>query len=301
MSPKSLLAFIVLVLVSAQGAWAQSQTELSPPPMVPVAPPPPMPAPEPGAAPVTGSTAARPGTPPPPSSTPPAYVPGAQPYYGGAQPTFPGYPSSPYGSPLGREKPSPEVGFMVSESLFGMLTSGVVLVLPYLLFSALGLTDNATVGNIILIALMVAAPLSTAQTQVGIANGSAYYRTESWVPVLTGLLGDALVFLTYTYWNHGFSSAPPSLFPATATGAGVPASVEPQIIYLLVAGSVGVPLLQMAAINLFKQPKYGAYAERTEPRKGSVALEMPTPMPVFTQTSTGLSVGFGVSLLRGTF
>jgi hypothetical protein len=202
---------------------------------------------------------------------------------------------------MGQEKPAPEIGIMVTESLFGMLTAAASLVLPYVLVSLVGLTNDPTFGNVILIALMVAAPMATAQTQVGIANGSAYYQTESWIPLLTGLLGSALVYLTYVYWNGGFGNAPPTLTPPAPTQGGTPAAVEPQILYLLIAASVGVPLLQMAAINLFKQPKYRPVAERADRRPPAVALQAPTPMPVFSQTSTGLSVGFGVSFLRGTF
>lgn len=300
MSPKSLVAVLILALVGPAEAWAQSSPDLTPPPMVPAGPPPP-PAPEPGTAPAVIAPAAsstHPGTPPPPAGSPPAYVPGSQ-------PSSSGYRYSPYGSPMGQEKPAPEIGLMVSESLFGMLTAAASLVLPYVILSALAVqltgvaTFDAPFGNVMLIALMVAAPMATAQTQVGIANGSAYYQIESWVPLLAGLLGDTLVFLTYSAWNNasfpnsGFFNAPPALF-------GSLRQPDP-IIYLLIAASVGVPLLQMAAINLFKQPKHRPLAERADRRPPAVALQAPTPMPVFSQTSTGLSVGFGVSFLRGTF
>lgn len=190
---------------------------------------------------------------------------------------------------------------MVSEALFGMLTVGASLILPYVLFSFSGLTDFPTVGNIILIALMTVAPMASSQTQVGIANGSSYYHTEIWIPLLAGLLGNALVYLTYVAWNGGFSQTPPSLFPANSgDGTGVPPTIAPQIIYLLVAAAVGVPLLQMAAINLFKQPRFRPYAVKGEPNKG-LALGLPMPMPIFSQTSAGPSVGLGLSLLRGSF
>jgi len=205
---------------------------------------------------------------------------------------------------MGREKPSPEVGLMVSESLFGMLTAGATLILPYVLLSGLsamtpGVLDP-TIANVILIVLMVAAPMAAAQTQVGIANGSAYYQVESWVPLIAGLLGDALVFLTYSAWNNssfsgkGFINAPPVLF-----GPSDGRRADP-LIYLFVAASVGVPLLQMAAINLFKQPKFKAYAMNYDPKKG-LEIGMPMPMPIVSQTGAGPSVGIGLSLLRGSF
>lgn len=306
MSAKSIL--VVVVLLGASVSSAQSSTDPSPPPLVPVSPPP-MPSPEPGVAPATlqptppplPASTVQPGTPPPPAAAPPSYVPGSPSYVPGTQPSYPGYPYSPYGSPVGREKPGPEVGLMVSEALFGMLTAGASLVLPYVLFSLSGITDFPTVGNIILIALMTVVPMATAQTQVGIANGSSSYQTETWVPLLAGLLGDALVYLTYVAWNGGFSQAPPTLFPANSRdGTGVPPTVAPQIIYLLVAAAVGVPLLQMAAINLFKQPRFRPYAGSREPNKG-LALGLPMPVPIFSQTSAGPSVGLGLSLLRGSF
>jgi hypothetical protein len=190
---------------------------------------------------------------------------------------------------------------MVTESLFGMLTASGVMVLPYVLFSWSGVTAEETIGNVILIALLAAAPMAVAQTQVGIANGSAYYQVENWVPLLAGLLGDAIVYATYSAWNGGWFKAPPALFTdqATASGGAPSTAANAPIIYLLVAATVGVPILQMAAINLFKQPRVRPYAS-IDPR-GGVALRLPAPMPVVTVGSSGPTLGMGVALLRGTF
>ena len=49
-----------------------------------------------------------------------------------------GYQYSPYGQPKSQEKPGPEIGLMVSESLFGALTAAGVTVLPYFLLFANG-------------------------------------------------------------------------------------------------------------------------------------------------------------------
>lgn len=287
-----------LVLGVAPSVFAQAPGGPTPPPLVQVGPPPPMPPPEPAPgvrqSDAIASPATNPGTPPPPSAA--SSLPGAQ-------PSYPGYPYSPYGSPSAREAPGPEIGMMITESLFGMLTAGATLVLPYILFSLTGLTADATMGNVMLIALMVATPFATANAQVGIASGSFHYRIESWVPMLAGLLGDALVFGTYLMWNGGISQPPPSLFPSSSGAAGgVPPGVAPQIIYLLVAASAAVPLLQMAAINIFKQPRLRPYARASAAsRTGGVTLEPPMAHPILTPTASGTSLGLGLALLRGTF
>lgn len=290
---------VLLALLGAPHVWAQASTAPSAPPLVPATPPP-MPAPEPGAPPLsptpgaagTTPSSSYPGTPPPPSAMPPTYLPGTQSSHAG-------YPYSPYGTPLGRERPGPEVGMMVTESLFGMLTAAGSFLLPYVLLELSGLTGEPTIANVLLIALLAATPMAVAQTQVGIANGSAYYQVENWIPLLTGLLGSALVFATYLYWNGGFEQAPPRLIGTTQATGGVPRD-NAQLIYLIVGTTVGVPLLQMAAINLFKQPKLRPYALTYRPKEG-LALGVPMPTPIVSQTSSGLSLGVGVSLLRGTF
>jgi hypothetical protein len=290
MFKQSLVA--VLVVSLSAPALGQSNADLSPPPLVPVSPPP-MPAPEPGA------PGLQVGTPPPPSVQPPSSVPGAGP--SGQPPSYlppgqTGYQYSPYGSLGPREKPGPEVGMMVTEALFGMLTAAGVTLLPYLLFSYSNLfTDNPTLNTVILIALFTAAPLSVAQTMVGIANGSSYYHSESWVPLLAGLLGQGLIFLTY-YWANQGTFDPPPLFPGNGGTVGVPRETTP-IVYLLVMSVAAVPLFQMAAINLFKQPKYRPYALNYEVGEG-FAFGVPTPSPILTQTASGPSVGVSVSMLN---
>ena len=114
-------SILLIALLGSVGAWAQTATsaavpatttpDFSPPPLVPATPPP-----EPAADP-----SAPPMTPPPtltPQSTPaqPGYVPG--------QPGS-GYTYSPYGNARGtpQKAPGPEIGLMVSESLFGMLSA----------------------------------------------------------------------------------------------------------------------------------------------------------------------------------
>src|SRR5690242_1926474 len=106
------------LLLVAQLTVSQATTDFPPPPLVPapttapaaVPPPPPMPPPE-----APPPQAQNPGTPPPPQ-------------------LVPNHPS-PYGAPrpLQDEKAPVEYGLMISESLFGMLTSAGVSLLPYFL------------------------------------------------------------------------------------------------------------------------------------------------------------------------
>ncbi|MFZ5444574.1 MAG: hypothetical protein ACOZQL_31565 [Myxococcota bacterium] len=268
---KSLL--LIALLVSG-AAWAQTATEWSPPPLVPAAPPP-MPAPEP-----TTTQALPPGTPPPPSATqPPAYVPG--------QPSKSGYQYSPYGQPRSTEKPGPEVGLMVSEGLFGALTMAGVTILPYfLLFSSNSLPEP--VGSVLFVVIFAAAPLASAQTQLGIANGSRYYNVDSWIPMLTGLAGMAGVLGVFyaTGW-----------LPTAQASGGVPNGGS---VAWLMIGSIGVvPLLQMAAINLFKQPKPGMQFAIGDPvKRQGIAFAPPSLAPV-VNTSTGAITGAQLSLFRG--
>lgn len=270
MTLKSLVVVLALVPAAAL-AQTTAPTDWTPPPMVPATPPP-MPPPEPG-------TSLQPGTPPPPSLTPQK-----------APPSQAGTPYSPYGTPRQQEKPAPEVGLMVSESLFGMLTAAGVTVLPYfLLFGNGSLSGDPTLSSIIFVLIFSAAPLAVAQTQVSLANGSRHYFSETWPAALTGLVGQAAVLGIFyaTGW-----------LPTGQASGGVPNGGS--VPWLLI-GSIGlVPILQMVAINLFKQPKFRPLTANARPGEG-VNFGLPMPTPVVAQTSAGLSVGASLSFLNGTF
>lgn len=278
MSLKSLMLMLVLLpsAVLGQGA-VTAPPDWSVPPMVP-AEPPPMPPPPPEV---------QPGTPPPPGTVPDSsYVPGQQ----GKS----GYQYSPYGQPKNQEKPGPEVGLMVSEALFGSLTAAGVTVLPYfLLFSNGTLGDHRTspLPSILLCVVFGAAPLAVAQTQVSLANGSRYYQSETWVAALTGLVGEAAVL--GVFYATGWLPSPP-------VDGSVP--VGGSVAWLMI-GSLGVvPLLQMAAINLFKQPKMRTFGTIGNPDKGlGVALAPPTIAPIFSPAAQPSALGVQVSMFRGRF
>jgi hypothetical protein len=277
------------------------QTEFSPPPMVPSVPPPPPaaaanpngppppPPPEPGA----GPGAQQPGTPPPPQ-----YVPNQQPQSG--------YPYSPYGSPQRtNEKPPVEWGLMVSEGLFGALTSAGISLLTYFLLlhdfvqgGEGGLFGgNETIGYVIYFIIFAAVPLSTAQTEVSLANGSRYYYSETWPAALIGLAAEAAVLgLAYLAAGEG---ADPNCLAGTACTLVKHRANE----LVLLIGTIGVvPLIQMAAINLFKSPRFGKpggtalinYKEGQGLRAG-----LPAMMPVFNPASPGQAAGMSFSLLSG--
>jgi hypothetical protein len=277
------------------GSFAAAQTPttsdvpLAPPPLVTAPPPPPMPTPEPIPSSTPPSVRPAPGTPPPPTSVPPNY---------GSQSA---YQYSPYGTPqLANTKPGPEVGLMVSESLFGMLTASGTFLLPYFLVNATtgglsggtGLFDqDSTVGTIILIGLAAAVPLSVTQTQISIANGSRFYISESWPNSLAGLGASAAVM--GLFYATGWLGTP------TISG-GVPKSGSRPL--LLIGMSAFVPLVQMAITNLTKQPKFQVSASNDIKPGHGLTLTMPAPMPVLTQSATGgTTVGLGVSVLNGRF
>jgi hypothetical protein len=307
-----LKSFAMLVVLTGASALAQTVVEtppMAPPPMVPASPPP-MPAADPSSPPLVQpgpatSATAQPGTPPPPSMLPPSYVPGSQ-------PSQPGYQYSPYGQPQSKEKPGPEIGLMVSESLFGMLTAAGITILPYfLLFNSGGIfAGDDTLSSIIFILIFAATPLAVAQTEVGLANGSRYWFSETWPTAIAGLVGSAAVLGLYylTGWLPTFVDTVGGV-PKRGASCSVDSSGLQTCqgsLPLLLIGAIGVvPLLQMAVINFFKQPKFRAYAERDEgPKKKpgeGVTLAAPAVVPILMASDGSRATGFSLSLLRGTW
>lgn len=273
--------FAVLVLVPAF-AFAQAvtpvpATDFSPPPLVPASPPP-MPPAEPNAPPVSPSA-----TPPPPGS----YVPG--------QPGKSGYQYSPYGTPKAQEKPAPEIGLMVTETLFGALTAAGITVLPYFLLFNNG-TLGEPVGSIIFSLIFGAAPLAVAQTQISLANGSRFYTAEMWIPALTGLVAQAGVLGLFALSAGGGFWLPTGLVSGGVGGGGG------SVVWLMI-GTIGlVPILQMVAINLFKTPRPGVFGVIGDPDKRlGIAFNPPTAAPILGPTARGNALGVQLSLLHGRF
>jgi hypothetical protein len=226
---------------------------------------------------------------------PPGYVPG--------QPNT-GYPYSPYGAPqpLADEKPPLEWGLMLSESLFGMLTSAGVSLIPYFLLlrpmvvesgGGIAVIGDATVSAVIFTLIFCAVPLAVSQTQISLANGSRYYFSESWPAALAGLAAEGAV-LGLFFAIKG---------PATARLTPMQGGNE----LLLLIGSIGiVPLVQMAVINLTKslrapKPLVASAFLAPDAKKGTFSVRMPSVAPLIGQTRVGLAVGMSAQLINVRF
>ena len=59
-----------------------------------------------------------------------------------------------------------------------------------------------------------------------------------------------------------------------------------------------MPLIQMAVINLTKQPKMARVGAISREKDGRFTLGLPTVAPLVAQTRLGMSVGVQVSLLN---
>jgi hypothetical protein len=263
-----LVALLVPSLARAQSGWTPPPLIEAPPPDPTIAPPPPPLTPQ--------------GTPAPPGAPP-----------GQARPQY-----LPYGPQQPKEPPGPEVGLMVSESLFGMLTAAGIVILPFFLFgfSSGGLlSGDPVIGTILAALLFGSAPLAVAQTQVSIANGSRYYVSDTWPALLAGLAAQAAV-LGLTYLTGGGAivrntvTCPVGSMPAVPTGCG-------NDVLLLVGSIVAVPLIQMVVINLFKQPRFKPAVASRDARTGALSFGVPTPTPILGQTASGFAIGANVSLI----
>ncbi len=251
------LVSVVLLCSLVAAAQAPPMADFTPPPLIPV--PPPLPADSPD------------GAPPPPG-----WLPTQRP------------PQKPEG---------PEVGLMVSESLFGMLSAAGTTVLPYFLLGlGNGGMDRDLMG-VFTVALFGLTPVVVAQTQTGIANGSPYYRTDAWVPLLTGLVVEGAVLTTYFFANR-MHFAPPS---AGSSAGGAPPDQGP-VVWLFIGSLAVTPLLQMVAINLFKQPKAGVLSKLgAPPDKYGFSVGFPLPAPVLAWAQGTTAVGAQLQFFRGTW
>lgn len=265
-------------------ALARGQTSgFSPPPLIPAPPPA---APDPNGPPPPPPVDSQYGTPAPPTNTPPAK------------------PYMPYGNQAPKEPPGPEVGLMVSESLFGMLTSAGIVLLPFFLFGmwdGTGLFSNdPTISTVIALLLFGSAPLAIAQTQVSIANGSRQYISEMWPAALAGIAGaGAVLGLTYLT-GRGSLLKNSATCPEIPQPGAVPSMCGNNVL-LLVGSVVVVPLIQMAVLNLTKQPRFKTAIASRDPKSGALSIGLPTPTPLIGPTSSGFSIGASVSLIDWRF
>lgn len=263
-------------------ALAQAPVDQTAPP-----PPPPIVAAPPGDVPQAPPAQAAPPpnqqqpTPPPPGYNPPVTNPGYNPQYPGYQPYF----GMPYGQPA--PKPSgPEIGLMITEGAFGMLTAGAEVLLPFLLLDVLsqGGGFDPTLMNILIIGILVAEPLAVSQTVLGIANSSRYYYSESWPAMLTGLGAEAAIIgLIFLVGSNSTTSGLDQLLP------------------FLVASVIIVPLAEVVVINLTKGPKSRMFGALNFSSDGGFYAGIPMPLPYVAPTSQGMSVGVTLPMFAGRF
>lgn len=276
--------FVTIVLVLLVPALARAQQGSSPTaPQDGWAPPPLVEAPVVTDTPTQAPTQPQPQADVAPTPPPPGYVPGGK----SAVP----YPYSPYGQLMPQEPPGPEIGLMVSESAFGMLTAGASSLLAYymmlkpMLSQSMGFSSaESTVGNVLFLFIFGSIPMAVAQTELGIANGSRYYESESWPAMLSGLAAQGGVIGLYYLTRGSFQDGGEA--------------------FLLIGTIVGVPLVEMAVINLTKQPRFGSArigAMLTYDEGGGLQAGVPVPSPMPVQTAMGPGMGFGLTLLNGSF
>lgn len=305
MGPISKLSLALLFIPGLCFAQAQTPIDTSgwtPPPLVdapdaPRAPPPatagPATPPPPGYGVPPPSTVTVPGATGYGSTYTPGLTPGLTPgsSYTPGLGTTPGAYSS-YGLMAEPPPKEPEVGLMVSESLFGMLTSAGTALIPYYLLikplSAGGTGIDPTLLDLVFVLTFSAVPLAVSQTELSLANGSRYYISEGWPAALGGLLGQAAVFGVYYLVR--------------------PSMIDGGEAVLLIGTVAFVPVVEMVAINLFKQPRYKAGAShygmgglvQYTPEDGLQA-GLPTPNLIPSRGGGFANAGLGITLLGGRF
>lgn len=258
---------LLLILVALVPAVAGAQ---APPPPPPAAPPADAPLTPP---PLVEAVPEVPDAPPPPPPLPKGVEAPRARQPGGPQTGFPYSPAAP------EKPPGPEIGLMVSESIFGMLTAAGVTLLPYFLLirpmevaaynggsGSLGI--DPAIGTVIFILLFAAVPLATSQTVVSLANGSRYYQVDSWPAALVGLGVEAVAVALYFL-----------LRPLANPMYGVTANEW----ILLINTLAVVPLSQVLISNVLKKPRVAVppagAALNFSPKKGLYA-GLPIPAPV---------------------
>lgn len=219
-----------------------------------------------------------------PRDAPVATPPGGVPQTGESGALAPGY-VSPFG-PTQQGAPGLEIGLMLTESLFGILTAAGVALLPYFILLKSGQIPREVEG-LFLILTFASVPLAVSQTELSIAAGSRYYDVDSWPAQLGGLLMQAVVLGAYFYAQQQ---------PTTDAGMNE---------ILLLTGTVAaVPLAEMAMINVFKFPR------RSMPPPSpslltagpdGVRLGLPVPQPFASRAGGTVGLGLRVPLLSASF
>jgi hypothetical protein len=187
-------------------------------------------------------------------------------------------------APLG-PPPGPEIGLMLTETLFGILTAGGVALLPYFVLLKSGQIPQQIEG-LFLVLTFASVPLAVSQTELSIASGSRYYDVESWPAQLGGLVMQALVLGAFFYAQQQ---------PGTDAGMNE--------ILLLTGTVVGVPVAEMAMINIFKFPRRSGPPAPALLSAGpdGVRLGLPAPQPFASTAGGKTGLGLRLSLLSASF
>lgn len=192
--------------------------------------------------------------------------------------------------PNNRATPSFEVGRMLAESGVGIAIAAAITVLPYLaLFGGGALSGDSTLSSLLFVVLFAAVPLVTAPVEFAIANGSRSFHSDLWPPMVAGIATEAAVLGIFyaTGW-----------LPTPHASGGVPNGGS---VPLVLIGTIAVvPLVEMAVINIFKQPIQTFNQASPRSRRGDgVMWAPPALVPIFMASDGRKATGVQLSLLRG--
>lgn len=193
---------------------------------------------------------------------------------------------------LEAERPSVEFGWLALEACVGILASASITILPYYLMFSSGQFGDQTMASVLFTLTFVAGSAASAGLQLSVAVRSRNYRPLAAPPFLVGFLGMGAVLGLYyaTGW-----------LPTGRFSGGIPNGGSAGL--LMVGSIVIVPLLQTAALNIFKRAR-GAPTVLTlgDPvARHGVAFLPPTIAPVVLPGVGGTTLGAQVSLLAGNF
>jgi hypothetical protein len=176
------------------------------------------------------------------------------------------------------ERPVFEPGWAAFEFAVGALVSAGVTVLPYFMLFANGQFGDQTLSNAIFLTTFFGASLASGGLQLAVSNGSRFYRAYSVGPFAAGILGMGAVLGLYylTGW----------LPTGQVASGGVPRGGSAALLF--VGAIVVVPLLQTAAINIFKVPREPRLSLGDPVKRQGIAFSLPAIGPLVTPGQQGV-------------
>lgn len=176
------------------------------------------------------------------------------------------------------DRPAFEPGWAAFEFAVGALVSAGMTVLPYFMLFASGQLGDSTLSNAIFLTTFFGASLASGGLQLAVSNGSRFHRAYSVGPFAAGILGMGAVLGLYylTGW----------LPTGQVASGGVPRGGSAALLF--VGTIVVVPLLQTAAINIFKVPREPRLS-LGDPVKGQgIAFSLPAIGPLVAPGQQGV-------------